>query len=248
MSEAGSLIRSRSGRSAAPNFHSFVINEIGAGIVSGRFAVGSILPRDADLMEMYGVSRTVLREALKTLEAKGLVEARPKVGTRVSPKSRWSLFDQQVLLWYFEAGFDKAFLTAAFDVRRLLETETVRLSARSRTADHIRMMYYWVQQMSVSRGVPESFALANLELHRVFAEAAQNPLLRASLGVIEFTLAAAMPEDHLQSDYYEAAVMRQRSLIQAVEEGREAEAQSRLGEAIALDLSAAVAALEGKRR
>ena len=81
MLEAGSLIRSLSGRPAARNFHTFVINEIGHAIVTGQFPVGSVLASDQVMMERYGVSRTVLREALKTLEAKGLVEARPKVGT-----------------------------------------------------------------------------------------------------------------------------------------------------------------------
>ena len=107
MIEAGSLIRSLSGRPAARNFHTFVINEIGLGIVTGKFPVGSILASDAVMMESYGVSRTVLREALKTLEAKGLVEARPKVGTRVSPTSRWSLFDPQVLSWHYYAKPDR---------------------------------------------------------------------------------------------------------------------------------------------
>ncbi|WP_250995847.1 FadR/GntR family transcriptional regulator [Agrobacterium vitis] len=99
MIEPGSLLRSLAGRITARNFHSHVINEIGAGVISGRFAVGSILPNDAALMDEFSVSRTVLREALKTLEAKGLVEARPKVGTKVAKKSRWNLYDRQVLAW-----------------------------------------------------------------------------------------------------------------------------------------------------
>ncbi len=241
MSEPGSLIRARSGRSAAANFHSFIINEIGAGIVAGRFPVGSILPRDAELMDMYGVSRTVLREALKTLEAKGLVEARPKVGTRVCPRSRWALFDHQVLLWHFEAGLDPVFVHYLFDIRRLLELETVRLAARHRTADHIRMLYYWLQQMSVSRGMPDSFALATLELHRVLADAALNPMLRASLSVTEFTLAAAMPAGESRGDdpFYEAAVVKRRNLVQAVEAGQADEAELCLREAMAIDLESA---------
>ena len=104
MIDPGSLIRALSGRTAARNYHSYVINEIGVRIVAGAFPVGSILPNDAEMMDLYGVSRTVLREALKTLEAKGLVEARPKVGTRVSRASRWSLYDQQVFLWHYQAG------------------------------------------------------------------------------------------------------------------------------------------------
>ena len=91
MSEPGSMIRSLSGRQSARNYHSYVITEVGVGIASGRLPVGSILPGDAEMMDSYGVSRTVLREALKTIEAKGLVEARAKVGThtptRTSPCS-----------------------------------------------------------------------------------------------------------------------------------------------------------------
>lgn len=104
MNEPGPLIRSLSGRQSARNFHSFVINEIGLGVASGAFPLGSILPNDAEMMDRYGVSRTVLREALKTLEAKGLVEARAKVGTRIQPRSRWNLFDRQVLFWIFHAA------------------------------------------------------------------------------------------------------------------------------------------------
>jgi DNA-binding FadR family transcriptional regulator len=249
MSEPGSLIRSRFGRSAAPNFHSFVINELGAGILSGKFPVGSILPRDAELMDMYGVSRTVLREALKTLEAKGLVEARPKVGTRIAQKSRWALFDQQVLLWYFEAGFDAAFVENLFRIRHLLEREAVMMAARLRTADHIRMMYYWLQQISISRGVAESSTLANLELHRILMEASHNPVLRATLGMVEFTLAAAMPrheDDNSLSPFYEGQLAAQRRLVQSVEQGDDLAAAEALKEITAIELENALANL--KRR
>lgn len=246
MSEPGSLIRSRTGRSAAPNFHSFVINELGLGIVTGKYAAGSILPRDAELMDMYGVSRTVLREALKTLEAKGLVEARPKVGTRVAPKNRWAYFDQQVLLWLFEGGFDATLVAQFFSMRRLIEEEAVRLAARHRTADHVRTMYYWVQQMSISRGVPESFALANLELHQIFLTASQNPLIRAGLGVVEFTLASAMHAGEIDdgtSSYYENAIAANRALAQAVEIGDDFAARDHLQRILALEEATALAVL-----
>lgn len=246
MSEPGSLIRSRTGRSAAPNFHSFVINELGLGIVTGKFPAGSILPRDAELMDMYGVSRTVLREALKTLEAKGMVEARPKVGTRVAPKNRWAYFDQQVLLWLFEGGFDASLTSHFFSIRRLIEGEAVRLACRNRTADQVRTMYYWVQQMSISRGVSESFALANLELHQIFLTASQNPLMRAALGVVEFTLAAAMPKGEFTdgtSPYYETSILTQRALAHAVETGDDTSAQHHLLHILELEEASASANL-----
>lgn len=88
MSEPDLLIRSLLGRQSAKSFHSFVITEIGLGLASGTFVLNFILPNDAELMNRYGV----LRETCKTLEVKGLVEVRAKVGTRVQPRSGWSLF------------------------------------------------------------------------------------------------------------------------------------------------------------
>ncbi len=136
-----------------------------------------------------------------------------------------------MLLWLFEGGFDASLTAHFFSIRRLIEGEAVRLACRNRTADQVRTMYYWVQQMSISRGVSESFALANLELHQIFLTASQNPLMRAALGVVEFTLAAAMPKGEFSdgtSSYYETAILTQRALAQAVEAGDDASAREYL--------------------
>ncbi len=209
MIEPGSLIRSLSGRSAARNFHTFVINEIGHGIVTGKFPVGSILASDAVMMETYGVSRTVLREALKTLEAKGLVEARPKVGTKVSPASRWSFFDPQVLFWHFDAKPEKRFYESLFDIRESLETRAADLASHRRTAEDIRIMKYWAHQMDVAEDGIEPHLLAALEIHRAIAESSGNALLRSVTGVVELTMVLASkfaPDDNIRqrhADYVE---------------------------------------------
>lgn len=195
MIETGSLIRSLSGRRAARNFHTFVINEIGQGIVTGRFSIGSVLASDAVMMEQYGVSRTVLREALKTLEAKGLVEARPKVGTRVSPRGRWNFFDPQVLAWHFEAAPDTQFYESLFRARARLEMPMVELAARYRNAEQVRLLKYWCHQMETAGDSLEQFGLACLEVHGVIADSAQDMLLRSVLGVVELTLALALTRD-----------------------------------------------------
>ena len=126
MIEAGSLIRSLSGRPAARNFHTFVINEIGLGIVTGRFPIGSILASDAVMMEEYGVSRTVLREALKTLEAKGMIEiackkainekrhlrdiiaADPRISVHLDAATLEKLFDPSTYLGATDAMIERA--------------------------------------------------------------------------------------------------------------------------------------------
>ncbi|MEZ5798694.1 MAG: FadR/GntR family transcriptional regulator [Paracoccaceae bacterium] len=192
MSEPGSMIRALSGRQTARNFHSYVIAEIGLGIASGRFAVGTVLPGDAEMMDSYGVSRTVLREALKTIEAKGLVEARAKVGTRVLPRGRWNLFDRQVLTWIHEAGPDRALLESFVEVRQSVEMQAAALAAGRRTAEQLRMLHYWLNQRQVTAAMAEPQALAEFEFHRMLCEASQNPFLRAGSALVEFGVVCAM--------------------------------------------------------
>jgi DNA-binding FadR family transcriptional regulator len=239
MSDAGSLIRSLSGRPAARNFHTFVINEIGAGIITGRFPIGSILPTDAVMMETYGVSRTVLREALRTLEAKGLVEARPKVGTRVSPASRWNLFDAQVLSWHFEANLDRRFVESLFDVRQALERRAADLAVRHRTAEQVRLLKYWVHQMDLSADSVEQHALADLEVHRLVAETSRNPLLRSVTGVVELTLALAATSG-TAAERHAARVestVRHEALIIAIEAGDPVKAAAAIESIVEGDLA-----------
>jgi DNA-binding FadR family transcriptional regulator len=227
MIEPGSLLRSLSGRTAARNFHSFVINEIGAGVVAGRYRVGSVLPNDSELMEQFGVSRTVLREALKTLEAKGLLEARPKVGTRVAPHSRWSLFDPQVLAWHLEAPPDAEFRSGLLEVRMALEPRAAAHAAALRSSDQVRLMRYWLQQMEMSGDSVLNFSLADFELHRIIAEASRNPFSRALMGLIELSHALAyLPigdGGFASSQAMQLAVHS--ALVQAIEQGDEEHAR-----------------------
>jgi DNA-binding FadR family transcriptional regulator len=223
MSEPGSLIRTLSGRQAARNYHSYVINEVGRAIVSGDMPVGSSLPGDAEMMDRFGVSRTVLREALKTLEAKGLVEARAKVGTRVLPQSRWNLFDRQILAWKLESGPSPAFLASFQTIRESLEVQAARLAAQHREAEHIRLLNYWLNQRAVMAHQPEPFAMAEFEIHRVVASG--NPFLRAASAIMEFGVAVSVRAQLGQDlsappgGLAEARAAGYEALIRAIERG-----------------------------
>lgn len=237
MIETGSLIRSLSGRHAARNFHTFVINEIGRGIVTGQFPIGSVLASDAVMMEQYGVSRTVLREAIKTLESKGLVEARPKVGTRVSPRSRWNFFDPQLLAWHFDAPPDPAFNESLFRVRELMEIPMVKLAAQHRTAEQVRLLKYWAHKMETAGDSIEQFGLACLEVHSVIAEAAQDLLLRSVTGVVELILALALTRngEATGSLYRTQSALLFARLVSAIELRMPEDAAGILAECCALD-------------
>ena len=239
MSEPGSLIRALSGRPSARNFHSYVISELGVGIASGAFPVGAVLPNEGEIMDRYGISRTVLREALKTLEAKGLVEARAKVGTRVLPRNRWNLYDRQVLSWIHEAGPDAAFLEFFADIRSMLETRAAAHAATHRTADQVRMLRYWLNQRIATAAMPEPHALAEFELHRTICEASHNPFLRAATGIVEFgiarTIIARMRDtpDDLASDKTPLYA----TLVNDIEAGDPAAAAAQMGKVLAVDRS-----------
>ena len=107
---------------------------IGRGILIGNTAPGDILPGEVELGEMYGVSRTAVREAIKMLAAKGMVLPRPRIGTRVMPKKNWNYLDQDLLAWLdFDA--DSQLIVEYQTVRLTLEPEAAALSAIHATAE-----------------------------------------------------------------------------------------------------------------
>src|SRR6185369_4059283 len=119
------------------SLHHSVAQDIGARILKGEFAPGSLLPNEAEWCIAYGVSRTAVREAIKMLMAKGLILSRPKIGSRVQPRAQWNLLDRDVLAWYCAAANPIHFLVHMQQVREILEPETAALAATNRTDDQM---------------------------------------------------------------------------------------------------------------
>ena len=169
-----------------------VVNDLGLGIVTGRLSEGSLLPGDQELLTKYRVSRTVLREALKTLSAKGLVQARARVGTRVQPRGGWNLFDPEVLVWHAEAGFRPEFLAHLAEIRMALEPEAAALAALRRTPANLDAINGWAERMAKSKISPEDFVKADLGFHLAVAAAADNPFFISISTLIEVVLVAML--------------------------------------------------------
>lgn len=169
-----------------------VVRELGLGIVDGSYPQNSILPGDAELMERFGVSRTVLREALRTLAAKGLIQPKARIGTRVRDKAQWNLFDPDVLLWHAGSGFDAAFLDYLGEMRMALEPEAAVLASRRRTPLQLQHIYGWVEKMGAEGVTKESFVDADLNFHLAIASAAGNPFLRSISTLIEVALVSML--------------------------------------------------------
>ncbi|QLF70440.1 FadR family transcriptional regulator [Peteryoungia desertarenae] len=113
--------------------HSKVVEQIGSAIVSGRFPTGEALPGDAELEYRYGVSRSVLREVMKTLAAKRMIVPKSRIGTKVTPRKSWNMLDADVLRWHFMAGVSPEFIHHLYDGRLVLEPAGAEFAARKAT-------------------------------------------------------------------------------------------------------------------
>lgn len=176
--------------------HGIVVEELGLAIVAGELPEGVTLPGDPELMERFGVSRTVLREAMKTLAAKHLIEARARVGTRVLERDRWNFIDADVIGWRLRAGVDLEFATHLADMRLALEPAAAALAARHASSDELVELYAIAARMEDPAHTRESIAKVDLEFHVAIARMSRNPFMRSVTSLIEAALAVIF---HLSS-------------------------------------------------
>jgi len=157
--------------------HGTIARDLGVLIVSGRYKPGDILNGEIDASDRLQVSRTAYREAVRILSAKGLVESRPKVGTRVSPQSRWHMLDPDVLSWIFEFEPDETLLANLFELRKIVEPEAAALAASRRTDEELEIMQRALQGMEQHTLASEAGRLADQEFHSAMLKATGNAFI-----------------------------------------------------------------------
>src|SRR5262245_21282973 len=171
--------------------HAEVARSIGIDIIAGRYAEGARLPGDAELIAMFGVSRPVLRESVKTLVAKGLLSTKARVGTVVRESGAWNMFDADVLAWHLDAGIDKRFLNDLAEIRLAVEPRAAQLAAVHRSEEDIAELGRSMERMRHEASDSVGFANADLALHVAVANASGNLFMRAIGHVIEAALRAS---------------------------------------------------------
>ena len=172
------------------------VAELGIRIVGGTWAPGEAIPKEADLCDAMGVSRSVIREAFRILGAKGLIRSRTSDGTRVLARSEWRLLDPDVMDWRIKAGDTVALLNDLMTVRLVLEpgvVHTATLLANDAARERIRRA--WAIKEHVYRTPDPDYAerrrrfiFADLEFHRAFLAAVESDLLAQLFAVIEAAL------------------------------------------------------------
>lgn len=166
-----------SARRKSLRIHGTIARDLGILIVSGRYKPGEVLDGEVAASDRLHVSRTAYREALRILAAKGLVESRPKTGTRVSPRSKWHLLDPDVLSWIFEFEPEHDLLASLFELRKIFEPEAAALAAQRRTDEHVRRMEEALAGMAEHTLASEAGRIADQDFHAALLDASGNPFL-----------------------------------------------------------------------
>ena len=151
-----------------------MLDHIGKQIVTGAFETVPF-PTEAELSKQLGVSRSVTREAVKMLTAKGLLRARPRQGTQVQPASSWNLFDTDVLRWLLERKFSVELLSQFNELRWAIEPAAAALAARSASEEGLAEIERGFARMVAAEAGEDETLDADIAFHLAILRASANP-------------------------------------------------------------------------
>lgn len=204
------------------NLFAQVVEELGTRIVGGGLTSGDAFPREADLEAQFGVSRSVIREAVKTLAAKGLLESRTRTGIRVLPPVHWNLLDAEVLSWRYNAMPPHQFFNELFEIRLMIEPESAALAAaRALPADIAELEEAFEKMVEASQANVPGIE-ADLRFHRGILAAGSNALLLQMGNLISVGLQIS---HRFSREAFVVFLPMHRDVLDAIKEGRPAAAR-----------------------
>lgn len=207
--------------------HQRVVDELGRRIVNGLVEPDRPLPVEDTLAAELGVSRGVLREAVKALAAKGILLTRPRTGTRVLPREHWNHLDRDVLRWQ-QTSDPRRLLRDIGELRRAVEPEAARLAAGRAGPGHTRAMFEALAAMESAASRPEldEYLEADIAFHRALLDASGNRLFGSLGRALDVALEHSFAVSSQTPGAVEASLPPHRALAEAVEHGRSAEASA----------------------
>ncbi|MFF4650102.1 FadR/GntR family transcriptional regulator [Streptomyces sp. NPDC001380] len=205
------------GGGAGQGLHGRLLAELGPAIASGTIPGGAVL-RMEELEVRYGVSRTVVREAVRVLEAMGMVASRRRVGITVQPRSAWDVFDPLVIRWRLAGPERPAQLRSLGALRAAVEPAAAALAADRATDDQRRRLSALAVELTVTAraGGLAVFLGHDIAFHRLVLEASGNEMF-AHLGEVVAAVLTGRTEHHLMPHHPQPyAVARHREVAEAV--------------------------------
>lgn len=177
------------GTGKSGELHTQLAEKLGVDILGQRWLPGEILPSEIQLATMYEMSRTAVREAIRILAAKGMVEPRRRRGTCVTERAKWNMLDPDVLSWMFATEPDEVLVKNLFEMRLILEPAAARLAAQRRTPAHLATMHKALKTMERETLLTEAGLQADIDFHAALLAAAGNEQLAALNASIGATVA-----------------------------------------------------------
>lgn len=227
------LIQNQSGR----RLRGTLAQQLAVLILSGELPQGHVFPGEVEYAAQLGISRSALREAFRILAAKGLVDSRPKAGTRVTPKRQWSLLDPDLLAWQFESEPTTKFLRDLFELRMTLEPEAAALAAVRRTPEEVEAMRRALDAMALHKLNTEPGRLADQQFHMVLLEATRNDAIIALASSIMAAIAWTTIYKQRHRELPRDPIPDHRALFEAVAAADPAAARAAMAELIRLALA-----------
>ncbi len=157
--------------------HGTIARDLGIAIMAGKYRPGDLLTGEIASSERLEVSRTAYREAVRILAAKGIVESKPKVGTKVSAVHKWHWLDPDVLAWVFESEPDLDLLYSLFELRDIVESAAAAMAAERRSETHLKLMRQAIDGMRRHTLATEAGRKADQDFHTTLLQATNNPFM-----------------------------------------------------------------------
>lgn len=171
--------------------HDTAVDKIATWIVQGSFPANSLLPTEPELGEQLGVSRTVVREAIKALAAKGIVEPKKRVGTRILPRTRWHTFDPTVVGWMLRGPRRIDLIRDLIEIRLAIEPFAAELAASRRSSEDLAAIQAAYRTMEATVDGDGSYNAADLDFHTRLLTASGNGFLLQMQPMIDVVLRLA---------------------------------------------------------
>lgn len=206
--------------------HGSVLDRIGLLVTSGELAAGQVL-RIEELETRFGVSRSVIREAIRVLESMGLLSSRRRVGVTVAPKTGWNVLDPRVIRWRLDGRDREEQLRSLSELRRGIEPAAASLAAQRATPEQCGVLTGAVMQMAVHgrSGDLEAYLVEDILFHRTLLEASGNEMLAALTNVVAEVLAGRTHHHLMPARPEPAAIRWHAEVAQAVQAGDSADAE-----------------------
>ncbi|PRY85085.1 FadR/GntR family transcriptional regulator [Donghicola tyrosinivorans] len=200
------------------SLHAEVVEEIARWLIVGDFTEGDVLPNEQEVGQALGVSRTVVREAVRTLVAKGMLQVRRRTGTVVLSEDEWNIFDTEVLAWRFRYGVSNDFLEELFKFRAGTETIAAELCATNPDFDVAELRDCCDAMERALDGQGDWFE-ADLRFHRLLLTGAGNRFLAHIVPMLENLFDALLSPDVLIEENMRRTLPRHRAVVDAIASG-----------------------------